>query len=127
MKSKFNSFGFYLLSLTFPVALIHFLICEFLMPQVSFFYSIYALYLFQILTTLLTYTFLLYVNQTFFDKTGYAFLATGLLKMFASVIFLLPLIQSDFDNKIPDVVVFFILYFIYLFFETIHAIKLLKQ
>jgi hypothetical protein len=46
--------------------------------------------------------------------------------MFASVIFLMSLIQSDYEDKIPDVIAFFILYFIYLFFETIHAIKLLK-
>jgi hypothetical protein len=46
--------------------------------------------------------------------------------MFASIVFLIPLIQSDFDNKIPDVLAFFMLYFIYLLYETIHAIKLLK-
>lgn len=126
MKSKFYTFTFYLLSLTFPVVCIHFLTCEFLMPELDFFYNMYGLYFFHVISTLATYSFLLFVNKTFFDKTGFAFLATGVFKMFACIVFLIPLIQSDFDNKIPDVLAFFMLYFIYLLYETIHAIKLLK-
>jgi hypothetical protein len=126
MKSKFYIFTFYLLLLTSILSLFHFLISEYAINEVVFYHNFYAFYLFHGLSTWATYSFLLFVNKTFFDKTGFAFLATGILKMFASVLFLMPLIQSDYEDKIPDIIAFFILYFIYLFFETIHAIKLLK-
>ncbi|ESU29972.1 hypothetical protein FLJC2902T_04570 [Flavobacterium limnosediminis JC2902] len=94
---------------------------------ITFYYETLSIYLFHFICTLLFFFFLVFVNQTFFDKTGYAFLATGILKMMASVVFLLPLIQSDLDDKKPDVIAFFIPFFLFLLFETIHSVRLLGQ
>ncbi|WP_313808115.1 hypothetical protein [Flavobacterium sp.] len=103
-----------------------FIIQEFF-KETPLFYQTSSVYLFNGLFTLLSFIFLVFVNTTFFDKTGYAFLATGLLKMMAAIVFLLPLIQSDFEDKKPDVFAFFIPFFLFLLFETIHSVRLLNQ
>jgi hypothetical protein len=70
---------------------------------------------------------LIFVNKNYFDKTGFAFLATSILKMMASIVFLIPLIQSTSINLIPDVFAFFIPYFLFLTFETFFAIRLINN
>ena len=102
-------------------------IIQFYLSDFTFYYTTLSIYLFHFICTLLFFFFLVFVNQTFFDKTGYAFLAIGILKMMASVVFLVPLIQSDLADKKPDVIAFFIPFFLFLLFETIHAVRLLGQ
>ena len=94
---------------------------------IHFFYSVSAIYVFHVLSTLLIYLFLQFVNKNFADKTGFAFLACCILKMFAVVVFLIPLIQSDIANPLNDIASFFIPYFLFLFFETIFAIRLINS
>ncbi len=103
-----------------------FWVTRFLFPETPFYYNLVGVYSFHFCVTFLMYLFLVFVNTTFFDKTGYTFLATGILKMMASIVFLMPLIQSDFENKIPDVGAFFIPFFLFLLFETIHSVRLLN-
>ena len=93
----------------------------------TFFYSTWSIYLFHLLITLVSYGFLLFVNRTFADKTGFAFMGFSLFKMMAAIVFLIPLIQSDLESQIPDVSAFFIPYFLYLFFETLFAVRLLSK
>ena len=92
-----------------------------------FFYSTWSIYLFHLVITLVSYGFLLFVNKTFADKTGFAFMGFSLFKMMAAIVFLIPLIQSDLKSQIPDVSAFFIPYFLYLFFETLFAVRLLSK
>jgi len=92
-----------------------------------FFYSTWSIYLFHFIITILSFLFLVFVNKTFPDKTGFAFMGISLIKMMAAVVFLIPLLQSDLQNQIPDVGAFFIPYFLYLFFETFFAIKLINK
>jgi hypothetical protein len=103
-----------------------FWVTRFLFPETPFYYTLVGVYSFHFCVTFLMYLFLVFVNTTFFDKTGYTFLATGILKMMASIVFLMPLIQSEFENKIPDVGAFFIPFFLFLLFETIHSVRLLN-
>jgi hypothetical protein len=91
----------------------------------AFFYQTWSIYAFHAIATLLIYLFLLFVNKTFPDKTGFAFLACSIIKMMAVVVFLIPLIQSDVKDPIIDVATFFIPYFLFLFFETFFAIRLI--
>ena len=95
--------------------------------NITFFYSTWSIYLFHLLITLVSYGFLLFVNRTFADKTGFAFMGFSLFKMMAAIVFLIPLIQSDLESQIPDVSAFFIPYFLYLFFETLFAVRLLSK
>jgi len=92
-----------------------------------FFYSTWSIYAFHIIITMLSYLFLLFVNKTFPDKTGFAFMGISLIKMMASVVFLIPLLQSDTIDRIPDVGMFFIPYFLFLLFETIFAVRLINK
>ena len=51
----------------------------------------------------------------------------GVLKMMACVVFLIPMIQSETADRIPDVGAFFIPYFMFLLFETIFAVRLINK
>lgn len=126
MKEKLLPFIKQFIPFSLLLFIIQLLITRFLFAETPFYYSVYSIYAFHFILTFLLYLFLVFVNVTFFDKTGYTFLATGILKMMASVVFLLPLIQSDFEDKIPDVGAFFIPFFLFLLFETIHSVRLLN-
>lgn len=92
-----------------------------------FFYSTWSIYVFHFIVALLSYAFLIFVNKTFSDKTGFAFMGISLIKMMAAIVFLIPLLQSDLKSQIPDVSAFFIPYFLFLFFETFFAIRLINK
>lgn len=94
--------------------------------QKDFYYSTLAIYAFHFFSTLLIYLFLVYVHNSFRDKTGFAFMACSLLKMMAAVLFLLPVMLSDSADPLGEIFAFFIPYFLYLIFETIHAVKLIN-
>jgi hypothetical protein len=46
--------------------------------------------------------------------------------MLAAILFLIPLIRLDKEQKLPDIIAFFIPYFAFLFFELTFSIKLLN-
>lgn len=86
-----------------------------------------SIYFFHFFTVMVSYVLLVIVNKYFFPQTGYAFLAFGIIKMGLSVYFLMPVIQSNLADKVPDVLSFFIPFFIYLFLETIFSVTLLNS
>lgn len=86
-----------------------------------------SIYFFHFFTVIVSYVLLVIVNKYFFPQTGYAFLAFGIIKMGLSVYFLMPVIQSNLADKVPDVLSFFIPFFIYLFLETIFSVTLLNS
>lgn len=98
-----------------------------LFSTTPFFYSVWSIYVFHIVITILAHLFLLFVHKNFTDKTGFTFMGIGVLKMMACVVFLIPMIQSDTINRIPDVGAFFIPYFMFLLFETIFAVRLINK
>jgi len=51
----------------------------------------------------------------------------SLFKMFAAVIFLLPLILSGVNAVFANILAFFIPYFLFLVFETLYAVKLINK
>lgn len=67
------------------------------------------------------------IYEKFNDKVGYTFLGIGVFKMVLSISFLMPLIESDFQNKVPDTLNFFFCYFIFLIIESVFVIKLLNK
>lgn len=114
-----------------PFSIILFLAQHFVtisvLKNTTFFYPTWSIYTFHVLATFLIYIFILFVHKSFPDKTGFAFMSASVLKMMAVVVFLIPLIQSDRTNTIPDIAAFFIPYFLYLFFETFFALQLLNK
>lgn len=93
----------------------------------TFFFSTWSIYLFHFVATFLVFFFILFVNQTFSEKTGFVFMACSLLKMMAAVIFFIPLIQNGEGSLLNDVLAFFIPYFIFLFLETFYVLKIINK
>lgn len=125
--SKFLNFLKYLVPFSILLFLAQHYIVTTIFANIFFFYSTWSIYTFHIIVTLLSYLFLLFVHQTFPDKTGFTFMGVSVIKMMAAVVFLIPLIQSDIIDRIPDIAIFFIPYFLYLLFETIFAIRLINR
>ncbi|OCB77229.1 hypothetical protein [Flavobacterium crassostreae] len=123
----FLNFIKYLIPFSLVLFLSQYLIVTTAFGGLTFFYSIWSIYLFHIGITLLSYFFLLLVHTTLPEKTGFSFMAISLLKMLAAVVFLIPLLQSEITSKIGDVALFFVPYFFYLFFETFFAIRLINK
>ncbi|MGJ5642973.1 hypothetical protein [Formosa sp. S-31] len=126
MKQKLRSF----LMVLVPFTLILYVIQVFLVRQLQetqvFQLHTWSIYLFHFISTLTVYVSVAYINQILPDKTGYAFMALGLLKMFAAIIFLLPLILHSVNTPVSDVLAFFVPYFIFLLIEIIFVINLLN-
>jgi len=125
--SPFLNFLKYLVPYSLVLFVAQYFIATNLFSNIPFFYSTWSIYVFHIIITMLSYLFLLFVNKTFPDKTGFAFMGISLIKMMASVVFLIPLLQSDTIDRIPDVGMFFIPYFLFLLFETIFAVRLINK
>ncbi|CAM4124689.1 hypothetical protein FLAN108750_11725 [Flavobacterium antarcticum] len=127
MSTPFLNF----IKLFLPFALVLFGLQYFVTLQLFqstiFYYSIWSIYVFHIIITLAAHLFLLFVHKNFPDKTGFTFMGMGVIKMMACVVFLIPMIQSDTINRIPDVAAFFIPYFMFLLFETIFAVRLINK
>lgn len=126
MNSEITNFLKKFIPFSFILFLIHFFIVLKFSNNYSFFYSIYSIYLFHSITTALICFILIYINKIEADKTGFAFMALSILKMLAAILFLIPLIRLDKEQKLPDIIAFFIPYFAFLFFELTFIIKLLN-
>jgi hypothetical protein len=100
---------------------------QFLSDKFAFFYSAWSIYIFNIVATFLVYLFLIYVNKTFADYTGFAFLGASFFRMMLAIIFLIPLIKGKVKDPIIDLSTFFIPYFLFLIFETYFTIRLINK
>ncbi len=127
MKKKLQSFLLVLIPFTLILFGIQYFAVAHLKQTTTFFYSTWSIYIFHFFATLLIYLFIVFVKKTFSDKTGFAFMACGLLKMMASIIFLLPLILNKEQSALNDVIAFFIPYFLYLLLETVYTVKMLNN
>ena len=125
MQDKLLSFLRIFIPFSIVLLAIQFVVAEYVL-QLELYYPTWAIYSFHILATFLIYLFLVFVNKSFSDKTGFAFLACSLLKMLAAVIFLLPMMLSDTPDPFQDLMAFFIPYFLFLIFETIYAVRLIN-
>lgn len=127
MKSTLIKFVLFLIPFAIILFLIQYSVAFYVLSEVNLFYSSWAISLFLFLTTFVFYTLLVYIHTLFPDKTGFSFLGFGMLKMFVAILFLIPLIRSDLENKIPATLFFFVSYFLYMFIETLFSIRLLNK
>ncbi len=95
--------------------------------QYDFYFSSLSIVCFLFISTTLIYITVGYIHKVLPDKSGFAFMGFGMLKMFAAVVFLIPLIQSEVENKIPATLFFFIPYFVVLFIETLVVVRLINK
>jgi hypothetical protein len=114
-----------------PFAIVLFVTQYFVMQSLSeklvFFYSVWSIYIFNILATFLVYLFLIFVNKNFSTYTGFAFLGASFFRMMLAIIFLIPLIKAHVKDPIIDLGAFFIPYFLFLIFETYSTVRLINK
>ncbi len=95
--------------------------------DITFFFPMWQIYSFHLIITFLLFTFINYRYSSGKKDIFNLFMAMTIIKMVLAILFLLPLILSDFKNKQPDVFNFFIPYFLYLFFEVFALTKFLQK
>lgn len=91
------------------------------------FYSIQTMYFFHGLVAIVIFVMVYLVHKYQAVYTGYSFLVGTTLQMLACVVFLIPLMEIEKQDKISDILSFFMPYFICLVFETFFAVKLLNS
>ena len=123
MIKKFFISAAYLFIISLIIGSIHF----FLIGNMEVFIPLQKIYLFNFFITFISLANLYFVYYKFRDYVGYTYLGIGIIKMALSLVFLMPLIKSDFDSKIPDTLNFFFCYFVILIIESVFLVKLLNK
>lgn len=93
----------------------------------SLFYSVWSIYIFHAFSIIIVFGALVAVNNIYKEYTGFVFMGATFMQMMAAVVFLIPLIKAKVANPIPDIAAFFIPYFLFLFFTTIFAVKMINS
>jgi len=106
---------------------IHSYLLYYFAKEISFFFPVWQIYIFHLIITLALYTIINYKFSSGKKDIFNLFMVMTFLKMALAILFLLPLLLSDFENKQPDVFNFFIPYFMYLFFEVFALTKFLQK
>jgi hypothetical protein len=95
--------------------------------EITFFFPLWQIYTFHLIISLALYTIINYRFSSGKKDIFNLFMIMTFFKMVLTILFLLPLILSDFENKQPDVFNFFIPYFSYLFFEVFTLTRFLQK
>ncbi|PKQ45731.1 DUF6168 family protein [Confluentibacter flavum] len=127
MNKNLKPFLVVLITFTLLLFTLQYFAVEHLKQTKTFFFSTWSIYVFHFSATLFIYLFIVFVQKTFSDKTGFAFMACSILKMIAAIIFLLPLILNKEKSVLNDIITFFIPYFLYLLLETVFTVKMLNH
>ncbi len=95
--------------------------------EITFFFPVWQIYAFHVFVTAMFYTIINYRFSSGKKNIFNLFMVLTFSKMVLAILFLLPLLLSDFENKQPDVFNFFIPYFLYLFFEVFALTRFLQK
>ena len=93
--------------------------------EVELFYAVWQIYLFHFSLAFITCSLLLYFLDK--SKAGFVFIACSLLKMLATVVFLLPMMLRLKTDMFANIMMVLLPYLVYLIFETIYVNKLLNS
>ena len=116
-----------LLGVTLIVYGVHAYLLSHFAKDVFFFFPLWHIYLFHVLITTVLYSAINYRFSSGKKDIFNLFMVLTFLKMILAIVFLLPLLMSDLENKQPDVFNFFIPYFLYLFFEVFALTRFLQK
>lgn len=126
-KKRQLSFLLQIIAISVLLFAIHQYILYYFASSVMMFFPIWHIYLFHILVAIVIYTIINYRYSKGKTEIFTLFMAITIIKMILAILFLLPLLLSDFAKKQPDVFNFFIPYFIYLFLEVFYVTKFLQK
>lgn len=111
---------------TAVLGVVHQSIYNYFLENTPLYFSIWNIYVFLSFLYLIGYSLLIFTFFISKKHLGFAFIAGIILKMFASLWYLFPFIDSDLSNKIPDVANFFLPFFLLLVMDAYFSIRLLK-
>jgi len=126
-KKRQITFLLQLIGVTVLLLGIHGYLLYYFAKDTTFFFPVWQIYIFHLIITLALYTIINYRFSSGKTDIFNLFMVMTFLKMTLAILFLLPLLLSDFENKQPDVFNFFIPYFLYLFFEVFTLTKFLQK
>ncbi|TDU43566.1 hypothetical protein BXY82_0980 [Gelidibacter sediminis] len=106
---------------------IHSYLLSYFGTELKLFFPVWQIYVFHFAVTTLLYTIVNYKFSTGKTDIFILFMGSTFVKMFLAILFLLPIILSDFEKKQPDIFNFFIPYFIYLAFEVYTITRFLQK
>lgn len=121
------SFLLQILLISVVLFAIHQYVLHYFAGSFVFFFPLWHIYVFHILVATVIYTIINYRYSNGKTEIFNIFMGITLIKMILAIVFLLPLLLSDFLKKQPDVFNFFIPYFIYLFLEVFFVTKFLQK
>lgn len=127
MTKLLSEYLWKLMLFTSACIILQYLVQTGLYNRFTFYIPLWQIHVFLTLLTLLGYLLLLFVYLRDREKTGFAFIAIGFLKMLAAVLFLYPLIYSGGNDIMAQVLAFFVPYFLYLGFDTFFTIQLISK
>lgn len=127
MSKLIGEFLSKLLLFTAGCMLLHYFLQLYLSRYFNFYLPLWQVYMFLGLLTLSGYFLVLLVHRRDPEKTGMAFIAIGFLKMLAAILFLYPLIASQNNQLLVQVLSFFIPYFFFLGFDTYFTVQLISE
>ena len=125
-KRRQIAFLLQLLGITVVLLGVHMYLLNYFSDKVLFF-PVWHIYVFHSVVTAIFFTVVNYQFSLGKKQIFNVFMVLTFLKMILAVLFLLPLLLSEFENKQPDVFNFFIPYFLYLFFEVFSIAKFLQK
>ncbi len=105
---------------------VHSYLAHYFLHTTALFFPLWHIYLFHFFVTIILFSVLNYKYKSGQKNIFNFFMGLTLLKMILAVLFLLPLLVSDFEYKQADVFNFFIPYFLFLSFEIFSVLKILK-
>ncbi|WP_445954882.1 hypothetical protein [Yeosuana sp.] len=126
-KKRQATFLIQLVIISLLLFAVHGYLLHYFAGHVRFFFPLWQVYAFHFIVTLLVYSFVNYKFSKGKTEIFNTFMILTLLKMVLAIVFLLPLIVSDVEEKQPDVFNFFIPYFLYLFFEVYSLTAFLQK
>jgi len=126
-KKNQTSFLIQLVLITIAIYGIHSYLLFHFAKETTFFFPLWHIYVFLFIVTLVVYTIINYRLNSGKTDVFNVFMIATFLKMLLAIIFLLPLLVSEFENKQSDVFNFFIPYFIFLFIEVYGLTKFLQK
>jgi hypothetical protein len=127
MTRQIGAFLWRLLLFTTACVMLHYFLLAFALIDYRFELPLWEVYLFLSLITLFGYIAVVFIHQRDAEKTGMAFIAIGFIKMLAAVLFLYPMISTQKEDLLVQVIAFFIPYFFYLGFDTYFTIALISK
>jgi len=126
-KKRQITFLLQLLVVSILIFAIHSYLLHYFADDINFFFPVWQIYAFHFIITLIFYTIINYRFSSGKKDIFNLFMVMTFLKMILAILFLLPLLLSDFENKQPDVFNFFIPYFLFLSFEVFALTRFLQK